>query len=779
MSRPVAVEPAVEPDEKPIDLRRHLGVIRARFWMIVLCVAVVLTFHAVQVFRQPPVYQAAAQVLIERKVASVVPFADPAAAMSEGFYNYRTAVRLITSREVMERALYQQDDRGNYVLDEKGERVLTDFGQRFAPPVQRRLPVSNEGLLRQTWARLRNLFRQQSTRSVEPWEVLRGRVNVVPDPSSNIVEIRVAGRDSQQVADIANAVARAFVSYGRKLRERGEIETFRELMRQMDDQKRKYDEAEKALNEYRNRHGLLELSLASAEDPSVAQDLQRLKAAYAEAQRLTKEMSAALALAETLTKEARPPRDFLAVPQVRERPEVRSLYGLLTQNSLELDLAGKTYGPKHTRVVELEERQKAIEVRYDEAILDAVRSLRDEYQILLKREATLKDEFEAEKTRVENVVKLSSEHRRLLSAVDFERRTYEAIREQLKSVDIRLAAESDTGNIKLIEEASRPRFPSGPNKQRAVVFGALLGLALGLAVAYLLEYLDDTVKTPDDMERQLRLAPLGYLPEMQSVADGREGFIERATHSLAFPLSSTTEAFRAVRTSVYFSGERGQMKSLVVTSPAPGDGKTSVTTNLAITIAQDRKRVLLVDADLRRPMIHHAFGIEREPGLSNLLAEGVALERIVRPMPETETGALPNLHIVPAGAQVPNPTELMGGEAMAEFMRRVREDYDVIIYDSCPILLVSDAAMIAAGADGAILVTKVGRSRRDAVRRARRQLEAVGARVIGAVLNGVGPRALRGHRYGYYYGYGAGSEYHAYYRDEKAARKPRSSVGGT
>jgi len=771
---------ANESDEKPIDLRRHLGVVRARFWIILLCTVVVLSFYTVRVFRQPPTYRAEARVLIERSVPTVGPFADPAAA-SESYYNYQTAIKLITCREVMERALYRQDEGGEFLLDEKGRRVFTDFGKQFASPKVKHLSVKRESLLKQVLDRIRGVFQYKKTRDLEPWERLRGRVRVVPDPASNIVGIRVSGGDSKQVAQIANAVAEAFVAFGRSLRERGDVKTYRELARQLKDQRGKLEAAQQALRDFRDEVGIVELNLAAA-DTAVMQEFQRLKQEYAQVQRRRKTMAEAMALAERLQREGKDPEALLAVPAIRERPDVTSLQQRLVDTDIEMQLASKTLGPKHTRIIALREQLKTLRNQLHAALLKAVRSLADEYTMVVASERALKAEYDREAARVEKLGKISDRYRQLQSDVELEKKAFDTIREQLKSIDIRMAAEPVT-NIKLIEEAAEPRSPVGPDKRRAVFVGILLGLALGLVAAYILEYLDDTVKTPDDLENRLHLAPLGHLPDIQTVADGREGFIELATHTLVFPLSSTTEAFRAVRTNIYFSGERGHMKSLLVTSAAPGDGKTSFAANLAITVAQDRRRVLVVDADLRRPMLHHAFGLEREPGLSNVLAEGVPFEEAVQRMPETESGSLDNLHLLPAGSQSPNPAELIGGESMAALMAHVREAYDLVIYDSCPILLVADAALLAAGCDGVVLITKVGRSRREAVRRARRQLEAVGAKIIGAVLNGVGPKALRGHRYGYYYGYGYGygytSGYDGYYREEKQVKKPRSAGTGS
>jgi capsular exopolysaccharide synthesis family protein len=207
----------------------------------------------------------------------------------------------------------------------------------------------------------------------------------------------------------------------------------------------------------------------------------------------------------------------------------------------------------------------------------------------------------------------------------------------------------------------------------------------------------------------------------------------------------------------------------VITSAVPQEGKSVFAANLATTIAQDGKRVLLVDADLRRPQLQKAFNLKRDPGLTNMLVEGRPLSELVQSPRNGDNGSLENLHVLCAGSKTPNPAELLGGEAMAKFAREAREQYDMVIYDMCPAMFVADAAPLSSGADGVVMVLKAAKTRRGAAGRARRQLEAVDGKIIGAVLTNVRPKAFGGYGYyGYGYGYGYGYydyDYHRYYRE--------------
>jgi len=310
------------------------------------------------------------------------------------------------------------------------------------------------------------------------------------------------------------------------------------------------------------------------------------------------------------------------------------------------------------------------------------------------------------------------------------------------------AAEISTATIRPyveIMDAATPAARIGIGTRQRLGVGLLVGLVLGVLAAFLLEYLDQTIKTASDVERSLTLPVLGRIP----VGAGGGRFRARGT----LPLVSTTgaedpvsEAYRTLRTNVTFvSAEERALKLLCVTSPGPGEGKSTTAANLAITLAQQGTRTLLVDADLRRPLVHRALGLQQEPGLTDVLVGRAMLREAVRP------NVLAGLDVLPAGALPPNPSELLGSAAMHRLLDQLRGDYEMVVFDSPPALAVTDATVLGASSDGVILVLRSGETEEQAARQAVDQLRRVHARLAGAVLNGV---ERNGDRYYHYRGGG-------------------------
>ena len=248
------------------------------------------------------------------------------------------------------------------------------------------------------------------------------------------------------------------------------------------------------------------------------------------------------------------------------------------------------------------------------------------------------------------------------------------------------------------------------------------------------------------MEQALELPVLGLIPE--EARNGRAAAGHRATLplvSLSDPDDPASEAYRTLRTNVTFVNAGQPMHCVVVTSPGPGEGKSTTAANLAITLAQRGAHTLLVDADLRRPIVHKAFNLVQEPGLTDVLVGTADLREAIRP------NVAPKLDLLPSGPQPPNPSELLGSEAMHRLLTQLRGQYDMIVFDSPPILAVTDATVLGAAIDGVIMVLRAGETEEAAAQRALQQLRHVQTRVAGAVLNGIERR--RDRYYNHYYGY--------------------------
>jgi len=320
----------------------------------------------------------------------------------------------------------------------------------------------------------------------------------------------------------------------------------------------------------------------------------------------------------------------------------------------------------------------------------------------------------------------------------------------------RISEGGETGGVRIIDAAALPLTPVSPQRRRAVLLAAIIGCLLGVLAAVVADRFDDSVQTPDEVRHRLHLAILGSIPRVRDALFGRTQRERFRLISHVEPQSLIAEAFRSLRTNIAFARAHHDLRTIVLTSPGPGDGKSTVACNVATIFAQQGQRTLLIDADLRRAVVDGTFNVPRSPGLSDLLVGTARLAETTRPVD------VPNLFVLASGQFPPNPSELLGSPAMRDLLEEAKTTFDMVVIDSPPVLAVTDASVISSVVDGTIVVVRVGKTARDAVRRAVAQLRVVNGRVLGAVLNDVDFRS------GVYYG-GYGYYYHRFYGEEGAS----------
>jgi polysaccharide biosynthesis transport protein len=305
--------------------------------------------------------------------------------------------------------------------------------------------------------------------------------------------------------------------------------------------------------------------------------------------------------------------------------------------------------------------------------------------------------------------------------------------------------------LTVVEPADLPASPVGPNKARTLLLVGVIGFLLAAGVAYLLEYLDNTLKGPEDVKQILGLSTLGAVPLMDEAGAGEQPAMLSGQHT------AVAEAYRVLRTNLQYASVDQPLHLLLVTSPAPTEGKSFTTANLSIALAQTGQRVVAVDADLHRPRLHRAFGVANSDGLTTaLLADEASLDGLL------QATSVPGLLVLTAGPTPPNPTELLASARMRELLGQLRAHADILVVDSAPVVMVADAAVLSAQVDGVLLVIDAARTRRDVARQAVASLRAVNAHLLGALLNRVPTRGS-----GYYY-------YH-YYKTYYSAEGRRSA----
>lgn len=302
-------------------------------------------------------------------------------------------------------------------------------------------------------------------------------------------------------------------------------------------------------------------------------------------------------------------------------------------------------------------------------------------------------------------------------------------------------------NVQVIDTARASHSPIRPRTMKNIAIAIVLGLMAGMGIVLLIEYLDNTIKTPEDVQKCMQLSVIGRIPDFDHESPKRK-HTNRTTRLIGSPSvkAPVEEAYKTLRTNIQYSNLDNDLKIILVTSTSPEEGKTSTSSNLAISMAQSDNKVLLIDCDLRKPSVHKAFHILNIKGLTNVIAENMDYHEILNSV------GIPNLDILTSGPTPPNPSELLGSTRMQVFIKKVLEEYDVIILDSPPVLPVSDAMVLSQLADRVIFVTRYGKTTYDEAENAKQGMENVGAKILGAVMNDI-PIDAEGGGY-YYYSYG-------------------------
>jgi capsular exopolysaccharide synthesis family protein len=405
------------------------------------------------------------------------------------------------------------------------------------------------------------------------------------------------------------------------------------------------------------------------------------------------------------------------------------------------------YKPDYPKMVKLRELADQLKKRTDSEIKKIVLSIKKDYEAALKRENYLKSAFEKQKKDALDLNSRSVQYQILKREADTNKELYNGLLQRLKETGI--SANLTSSNIQILDRSEVPRSPFSPNKSRNILLSLMIGLFGGIGLAFFAEYLDNTVKTPEDIEKKIMMPSLGLVPLYKSPENQIKLPVEFISYSDT--KSQISEAYTSIRTFLLFSTAGKPPKVMMVTSARREEGKTTTSVNTAISLTKSDARVIIIDADMRRPRMHKVFKVSNTKGLSSFLSGNeefsASLIRKTR---------IPGLDIMPSGPLPPNPAELLSSFRLRDLVDGLCPLYNFIIFDTPPILGLADAAITSTRTDGVIMVVRSGETPKEAARQAKKILESVNAKVLGVVLNAINESNLK---------YGYNSYYQYYYQN--------------
>jgi succinoglycan biosynthesis transport protein ExoP len=706
----------------------YVIILRKHQWLIAAFLLTVVTVVTIASFKMKPLYQSTARVEVDKESQNTLPFQGVTYDEYVDMDNYiETQVKILQS-ETLALQTINGLNLGQY----------PEFGGAPGPLA---LPHSGADVPRPA---ILGAF--------------LGRLSVKREPNSNLIDVEFESGDPELAARVANAHVQNYLEQNFRSKYDATTQASGFLSEELEELRIKVKKSEDARVAYERENQIWQID---EKQNITTQTLGDLNKAVTEAQ-------TAVASSEALYRMAMSGNVDL-LPEVRNSVVIQDL----TKRKSDLDdsyaAALDQYGPNFPKVLRIAEQKKAVDEQLARAQKIMVGSVEEDYKTARQHLELLQEALDRQKTDSNELAEKLVQYHILEHEAESNKQLYDSLLQKLKEAQITAGLRSS--NIRVVDPALVPTAPAGPQKTRNIVLGFLVGLVGGIGLAIFREYLDNTVKSPDDIELLAGLPSLAVVPALpgsdhqhrhwplrtrkaapQTTSGPR---VETLSHTQ--PKSQISEAFRALRTSLLLSQAEHPPQVILVTSALPREGKTTSAVNLAVTLAQLGDRTLLIDSDLRKPGIRRALSMPtgKETGLSSYLAGVSNLDEIVYPHP-----AISNLATMTTGPIPPSPADLLSSHRMRDAISDLRRRFKFIVIDSPPVMAATDAVIVSSLTDGVLLVVRSGQTPKEAFTRTRDLLSAVKSRILGVVLNAVDSTApdyyysYRYYPYAYSYGYG-------------------------
>jgi len=737
MNAPVQIEtPDLKASKPQESFHEYLRIVGRHRLSIIAITLLFSLFGVLYSAIQTPVYVASAMLQIEREAPRYIEVSNLYGGGGQSFEYYQTQYVILRTRPLAAR-----------VVDAVGARKIVDamnsverFSLRkylpFLPAPDVPKPLTDE---------------QARDTAIG---IVQGGVDIEPVRNSQLVWVNIALTNKEMAAVLANALAQTYVENVLEARVGQVSDAAQWLSGKLGELKTNVSGAEDNLQKFMEKEGLVDLrgidSLANQQVTSLSADL-----ATARGERMAREN------VYQQVQAARSSGRLADVPSLLVNPLVAQGRAKMLDKEKDVDELRAKYGPKMPLLVEAESQLLVARRAFEQQLEQAANAIELEYQGTVAVERQFSSQLSGATQEARNIGGKSVEFNRLSREAEASRQVYEKFKTQFNQTEA--SKEMPTSNARVVEAALLPTFRTSPNTRRTVIAATLIGFALAILLAFLLEHLDSTIKTAEDVERLLEVPVLGLMPNIKGTTRGDGQLLKYfSEHSK----SQFAESVRTVRTNVLLSGIDRQRKRILVTSSVPGEGKTTMSLNLAQSLGQMNK-VLLIDADMRRPTVARIFGnAQPTVGLSQFISGEAKISDCVHQLENSNT------FIMTAGVIPPNPLELLSSQKFSEALSNLNKVFEYIIIDCAPALAVSDALVLSRLVDGVIYVIKCDATPHQAAASGIKRLRRVDAPLLGVVLNRVGERS---HGYGYgryaYYADGYYAHYGYYQQNEKSSRK--------
>jgi capsular exopolysaccharide synthesis family protein len=706
----------------------YVIILRKHQWLIAAFLLTVVTVVTIASFKMKPLYQSTARVEVDKESQNTLPFQGVTYDEYVDMDNYiETQVKILQSETL--------------ALQTINALNLGQYPEFRGAPGPLALPHSGADVTRPA---ILGAF--------------LGRLSVKREPNSNLIDVGFESGDPELAARIVNGHVQNYLEQNFRSKYDATTQASGFLSEELEELRIKVKKSEDARVAYERENQIWQID---EKQNITTQTLGDLNKAVTEAQ-------TALASSEALYRMAMSGNVDL-LPEVRNSVVIQDL----TKRKSDLDdsyaAALDQYGPNFPKVLRIAEQKKAVDEQLARAQKIMVGSVEEDYKTARQHLELLQEALDRQKADSNELAEKLVQFHILEHEAESNKQLYDSLLQKLKEAQITAGLRSS--NIRVVDPALVPTAPAGPQKTRNIVLGFLVGLVGGIGLAIFREYLDNTVKSPDDIELLAGLPSLAVVPALpgsrhqhrhwpvhahktapQTTSGPR---VETLSHTQ--PKSQISEAFRALRTSLLLSQAEHPPQVILVTSALPREGKTTSAVNLAVTLAQLGDRTLLIDSDLRKPGVRRALSmpIGKETGLSSYLAGVANLDEIVYPHP-----AISNLATTTTGPIPPSPADLLSSHRMRDAISELRRRFKFIVIDSPPVMAATDAVVVSSLTDGVLLVVRSGQTPKEAFTRTRDLLGAVKSRILGVVLNAVDSSApdyyysYRYYPYAYSYGYG-------------------------